>query len=97
MDIPCLAYLYIFHVFSISALTNYHNHNSLKQCPLLTFRFVGQKPGLCLLLGSLLRISQGQKQGVGWVWLLPGSSREESIFEVIQVDSRIQFCILIDC
>lgn len=45
-------------------------------------------------LGSLLRISQGQHQGVGSPGLLSGGGSASSL---VQVVGRVQFCVVAGC
>ena len=68
--------------------------SSLNNIHLLAHSSVGQKPS-AVWPGSLLRVSQGWNQRVGWTEFLPGVSRDEPASNLILVVGRIQFLMVI--
>lgn len=74
---------------------NYHALSSFKNnTHILTRSSTGRKLS-GLKLGSVLRVSQDQNQGVSWTGFLPGGYREESTSRLIQVVGRIQFLVVV--
>ena len=75
--------------FSIAVLT-YHNLVAEKNMPLLVHSCVSQKYRWALA-GSLLKVSQGRHQDVGYAGLLSGISVGEPASWLIPVVDRCQF------
>ena len=81
-------FLYICMYIYVCALSSFKNNTHI-----LTRSSTGRKLS-GLKLGSVLRVSQDQNQGVSWTGCLPGGYREESTSRLIQVVGRIQFLVV---
>lgn len=74
----------------IATVTNYHKFNSMKHHKRLISQFCKSQ---LAQLGSLLWVSQGQSQGVGWLDSY-GKTLEKTYLQSRDV-GRIQLCVAV--